>query len=100
MNTLHFRKCTLIAILLYFSTGSLAQSNNLLIKGKILNSDNSLVFEDMSEIGELSVVNASTVIAPESNGDFKFRASLITFFFIKGNWKIIFDSFFVDKLII
>jgi hypothetical protein len=25
-----------------------------------------------------------------------FRASLITFFFLKGNWKIIFDSFFVE----
>jgi hypothetical protein len=73
MNTLYFKKAALTAILLYFSVASLAQSNNLLIKGKILNSNNALAFEDISAIGELSVVNASTLIAPESNGDFKFQ---------------------------
>ncbi|MGB4771986.1 MAG: TlpA disulfide reductase family protein [Chitinophagaceae bacterium] len=73
MNTLYFKKAALTAILLYFSAACLAQSNNLLIRGKILNSDNALAFEDISAIGELSVVNASTLIAPESNGDFKFQ---------------------------
>lgn len=73
MNTPYVRTYTLIALFLCYSTASFAQSYNLLIKGKIVNSDNSLVFEDMSEIGELSVVNTSTVIAPESNGDFKFQ---------------------------
>jgi thiol-disulfide isomerase/thioredoxin len=73
MNTLFIKRCALILILLYSTIFSAAQSHNLLIKGKILNSDNALVFEDISAIGELSVVHASTLIAPESNGDFKFQ---------------------------
>ena len=73
MNTLFIKRCALILILLYSTIFSAAQSHNLLIKGKILNSDNALVFEDISAISELSVVHASTLIAPESNGDFKFQ---------------------------
>ncbi|MFN7689130.1 MAG: TlpA family protein disulfide reductase [Sphingobacteriales bacterium] len=73
MNTLFIKRCSLILILLYSTIFSAAQSSNLFIKGKILNSDNALVFEDISAIGELSVVHASAVIAPESNGDFKFQ---------------------------
>jgi thiol-disulfide isomerase/thioredoxin len=73
MNTLFIKRCSLILILLYSTIFSAAQSHNLLIKGKILNSDNALVFEDISAISELSVVHASTLIAPESNGDFKFQ---------------------------
>lgn len=71
------RLAAIIVLLCVFSFDVLGntpqQKHNVVIIGRFLNFDNSIVFEDISDIGELSVVSPSMLIVPDTNGVFNFR---------------------------